>query len=253
MDMMTAARAMGNTDVLARLAPGQTYSPVDSAVRYLKHWTAPLKNKDGSLVMIEGEPVTEMWLRYKTESVSGQCEIDERLEAIMDVGENDDPDHLATNILKARRETLLAQMKQAADNTAGTMPHDHQPLRQWGALPEPVVACLEANGIHSVQQLRDARESKLHQLPQGLNPTRMREMARAYIDSKATANAGAVIGDYEARIKGQEDKINKLTALLEQLIEQKADEAIGEDAPKRRGRPPRIAEPTPEAVSADAA
>jgi hypothetical protein len=116
------------------------------------------------------------------------------------------------------------------------------------------VACLEANGIHSVQQLRDARESKLHQLPQGLNPTRMREMARAYIDSKATANAGAVIGDYETRIKGQEDKINKLTALLEQLIEKKADEVVAEDDAPKQKRPytRRTAEPTTEVVSADA-
>jgi hypothetical protein len=44
MDMTSFARAMGNTDVLKQIAPpGQTYSPVDSAVRYLKHWTVPAK------------------------------------------------------------------------------------------------------------------------------------------------------------------------------------------------------------------
>lgn len=209
---------------------GDGYTPFESQIRLKKHWTVPVYKKDSTEIEREEE-----WVEYELTSISsnGGVSIPARLSDIMDVGRNDDPGHAPTNILKARRNSIIEQLKRLK-NGGSAMPDGHFPLEAWGGIPPAIVDYLKAaHNIHSVQQLRDCNESDLAKMPPSINPHRLQETARVFVDARASANAGELVKANTEKMQAMEDELAAMKDLVQQLLADRAD-----DGPRKRGRPP---------------
>lgn len=204
-------------------------SPQESSLRVLAVNVRP------KLDPITGEKIVdEKWVTYRMMSNASQGNtIEEKLNILLDVGDNDDPEHLPTQILKARAHAVISQI-QMIENGNSALPNGHMRLEDWGALSSVHVTALKANDIHSVQQLRDTTESRLAQLPSGINPLKLREMARAYLVSQQDGIATEKLAEFETKLAASEARAQRLEALLEKALDRLADQP-DDTAEKRKG------------------
>jgi hypothetical protein len=203
---------------------------LDASIRVLKVFDKPVFNDAGEVI----EQVK--WVRYQTTSQSaGGTTIEDKLNHLLQIGDNDDPSHLATNTLKARAASIMEQIN-AIGQDGTTVPVGHIALDEWvkqGAITEVQCYALKHHEIYSVQQLRGMTESKAASIPSGINPLQLRERARAYLMSHGDATMAQAL----AEMKGQNDRLQMLLEQALDALAGKQDAGDGE-APKKGGRKP---------------
>jgi hypothetical protein len=188
---------------------------------------------------MEGEvetAISELWVTYKTTSVSGGNTITDRYIDLIDIGDFDDPDDIRGQILRARAMAIEAGVKQLQRGGNRVMPDGHMGLREWGALAPAHVAAFEHAGILSIQQLRDAPHGILANMRLGSDPISFQERARAFLIQRQDSSVGGRIEEmragYDEKMKAMEANNARLTALLEQAL----DKLTSDDSPKSRNK-----------------
>lgn len=112
------------------------------------------------------------------------------------------------------------------------LPETGTPLAAWNHLTPEQAEVLRVNGVRSVEDVATLSDAHFNRIPiAGLRG--MTEAAKKFLDSKD-------VNKFTAEMKQKDDTIAALTARVEQLAEMVA--ATQGDEPKKRGRPPKVAE-----------
>lgn len=122
------------------------------------------------------------------------------------------------------------------------------PLAAWTQIPESYRAHLRGAGFQSVEQLADATDSELGTVRSIPGIRKIQEAAQKYVLAKDTNKAAMsiavkdeVIADQGRKIAAQEVRMAEMMAMMEELMSAKLKDVAADmdDAPKRRGRPPK--------------
>lgn len=133
------------------------------------------------------------------------------------------------------------------------------PLAAWTQIPESYRAHLRGAGFSSVEQLANATDSELSMVRSIPGIRKIQESAQKYVLAKDTNKAAMtlavkdeVIADQGRKIAAQQARMDEMMRMMEELMAAKLADAGAEmdDAPKRRGRPPKARD---ELVTEDAA
>jgi hypothetical protein len=119
-----------------------------------------------------------------------------------------------------------------AFKTGEEMPENGTPLAAWPGVNSEQVAALKAVGIRSVEEFAEASDSIFKRLPFP-NPRQLRDAAKMYLEGK----------DRQTLILADQAKADQIQALQDEMREMRemmaARAAEDEEAPRRRGRPPK--------------
>jgi hypothetical protein len=134
--------------------------------------------------------------------------------------------------LKVRFRTAWEAFERGAkDEIVGT------PLSEWPEMTRAMVKNLNQLGFLSVEDVAAVHDDHLAQL--GQHGRKVRDRARVFLEPRDKAQA-----TMQTKIDQQANEIENLKAMIEQMKNMPAvPQADGaEAAPKRRGRPPKVAE-----------
>lgn len=110
------------------------------------------------------------------------------------------------------------------------------PLAAWpGATPQLVKALIPVN-IRSVEDLSEMEDSAIHRISiPGLREKKTQ--ARAFLEAQKTT---ALVSAEVVQLREDKDALKRELAEMRELIEKFAIKKDEEEAPKRRGRPPKV-------------
>lgn len=166
----------------------------------------------------DGKPVFEEIEFYDAEIRRGDtpCGTSGRIDDLLKIRHDADPDDYAVNVAKTRALVILSQINVMKGGAVSPLPHGHIPIEQWPAVANQptLLEIMKYHKVRSVQQLRDMMEAQISRLPAGIQPLRLREMANTFLMQRQGAMADASIED-NAALK---QEVNDLRAMLEKLV-----------------------------------
>lgn len=109
------------------------------------------------------------------------------------------------------------------------LPETGTPLAAWNHLTQAQAEILRVNGVRSVEDCALLTDTHINRIPIP-NLRSIIEAAKKFLDSKD-------VNRFTSEMKAKDETIAALTARIDQLAEMVANQS--EDAPKRRGRPPK--------------
>lgn len=115
------------------------------------------------------------------------------------------------------------------------LPETGTPLAAWNHLTQAQAEILRVNGIRSVDDVALLTDAHFNRIPIP-NLRSITEAAKKFMDNKD-------VNKFTAEMQSKDEMIAALTARLDQLAQMVADQAepaVGSEAPKRRGRPPKV-------------
>lgn len=110
------------------------------------------------------------------------------------------------------------------------LPETGTPLAAWNHLTQQQAEILRVNGVRSVEDCAQLTDTHVHRIPIP-NMRSIIEAAKKFLESKD-------VNKFTAEMAAKDEMIAALTARIDQLAEMVAAQS-DEDAPKRRGRPPK--------------
>lgn len=179
----------------------------------------------------DGKTVYRDWVRFAPFH-SPQSTVNEELVERLrpkDVYRNDDAG-LKSVTMRARWSVIGPAYE--AWLAGNEIPQNGTPLAAWPGASKEQVKGFRMHGIGTVEEvaaLTDSQIAKI-QLP---NVRETREQARRFLDSTDANRAAEQLRMADEKIAALEDRLRD--------IEANAARSAGEDAPKRRGRPPKAA------------
>jgi len=185
-------------------------------------YTKRAPRKDGKPGDVIAENAPDYWVKYTTRGAPQSMATEERLRMM-------DPDNLRLADGAEGGEKLAffeyrwAQIKPAFDAwiSGQALPEYGIPLAAWPALNADQVKMLMAEGIRSVEDVRDLNENQLLKIK--LPNTRdLKRLAALYIDGLSNAQAAEREAEREDRIKGLEEQLAAAMALITEQAEQNA-------------------------------
>jgi hypothetical protein len=169
-------------------------------------------------------------VEYGPIGAAGRSHTVERIDILSKVNKN-----TGSNIAMGAAKVLWDFMKPRYEawKTNQQLPETGTPLAAWNHLTPEQAEILRVNGVRSVEDVSALSDAHFHRIPiAGLRT--ITEAAKKYL-------AHSDINKISSEMAAKDETIAALTARVEQLAQMIAD-SQEEEAPKRRGRPPRQAE-----------
>jgi len=138
------------------------------------------------------------------------------------------------SVLAARVMWDFIKPRYDAWKTNQDLPETGTPLAAWNHLTQQQAEILRVNGVRSVEDVAQLTDTHFHRIPIP-NLRTIVEAAKKFLDSKD-------INTFSAQLAAKDDTIAALSARVDQLAEMVAKASDPEEAPKRRGRPPKTEE-----------
>jgi hypothetical protein len=108
------------------------------------------------------------------------------------------------------------------------LPETGTPLAAWNHLTQQQAEVLRVNGVRSVEDCAQLTDTHVHRIPIP-NMRSIIEAAKKFLDSKD-------VNKFTSEMAAKDEMIAALTARVEQLAEMVQQD---DEAPRRRGRPPK--------------
>jgi hypothetical protein len=219
---------------------GMSTQPISFFVK--RHWTVPvpvMEVKRGTQHLgipdevvpkidpTTGEPVIkdEVWIEFQTERAGVLNSGEARVSDLVAIDTKLPHDEYTRQIAEARARRVIEYF-QTKDQHKGTdLPQGHVALEAWGALTSNVRDILRHYRLFSVNDIAEATESKIASLPGGLQPSKMRDEAKAFLYAY---QAKALSQSAEARDKEMvslKSEVDELRQIILKLTGQKLAEA----------------------------
>lgn len=191
--------------------------------RIVKFWTE-YQRKASGLVPIDKVEYCAIGMAGKTTTVA-------RIADLKRIREAPDPDDVASNMARGRWEFI--EKHYSAWKAGQAVPEHGTPLAAWPGITAEQADIFRTAGLRAVEDIASATDSVINriQLPG------VREI-------QATAKRFLEAQDSNKTVIALEEKDKQIGALTEQLEELRqmflAQQGADDDAPKRRGRPPKV-------------
>lgn len=197
-----------------------------AAINVIKFWTQYTPAPDGTLKgvdMVAYAPI-------------GKADKLTLVESVSRLGKLHPIEMAADNQAIAMAHARWNSIKPAYDawKNGQAMPDRGTPLGAWSGISQDQAEALKMIGIRSVEEIAEASDSIIDRIPFSGGRS-LRTTAQAYLkaaDRQALAHDSA---QKEAKINALEEQL----AEMQKLILEMADKSEAE-APKRRGRPPKV-------------
>ena len=162
-----------------------------------------------------------------------------RVADIMRVRDDGDADNPAWLAARLRRDAVLPAYE--AWCKGEELPTDGTPLGAWPGITPDQAAGLKAAGLRSVEEMANANDALLNKIALP-NVRGLKELAANYLAGSDRAKIAAALADKDTEIALMREQMEELRQLtLESMRAAEPDlEADGSEAPRRRGRPPKI-------------
>jgi len=174
------------------------------------------------------------------------------IEELLNVEIIDDPHSPVHNIAKAR--AAMIQRALVSHQHSAETPPGHLALETWAGLTPVMCKSLRKCGVRSLQELAGASEATISRVSGVLpNPRKLMEQCGMYLSSIDKTQATAALQQTQEENAALKARVAEMEAKMQAIIEglnQGQASADGEDAPKRRGRPPRVHTDAPETEAA---
>lgn len=155
-----------------------------------------------------------------------------RIADVVRVRDDGDPDNPGWLMAKMRRDIIMPAYEAWKRNEAA--PETGTALAAWSGLTAEQADAFRVVGLRSVEEIASATESVINraQLP---NVRSIQQQARLFLENMGSSKVAAAL----------EQKDREMAAMREEMEEMKKlllDQMNDEEAPRRRGRPPKVAD-----------
>ena len=205
---------------------------MDSGVRVLRFWTE-YRLKEGTHVPRDMVEFCSVGMADKATTVASVASLS-RLRPIADP-QNDIAAVQAHMIWDAIRPSYEAW------KSGQEAPENGTPLGAWPAIDPLQANVLRTNGIRSVEDVAALTDSMLSKIPLP-NARYLQEQAKGFLSARDKASVVQALQDKDLQIAELRSQVDELVSLI------KGAEPT-EEAPKRRGRKPKVRE-MPEMIEA---
>ena len=158
---------------------------------------------------------------------------------VLKVREDGDPDNPAWLAARVRKDAVLPAYE--AWKKGEELPTDGTPLGAWPGITPDQAAGLKAAGLRSIEEVANANDALMSKIPLP-NVRGLKELAANYLAGSDRAKVASALADKDreiAEMREQLEELRQLTIASMQAAESDI-EADGSEAPRRRGRPPKI-------------
>ena len=158
---------------------------------------------------------------------------------VLRVREDGDPDNPAWLAARIRRDAVLPAYE--AWKKGEELPTDGTPIGAWPGITPDQAAGLKAAGLRSIEEVANANDALMSKIPLP-NVRGLKELAANFLAGSDRAKVAASLADKDrelAEMREQLEELRQLTIASMQAADSDL-EADGSEAPRRRGRPPKI-------------
>lgn len=157
-----------------------------------------------------------------------------RMADVLRVREDGDPDNPAWLAAKIRRDTILPAYEAWKENKE--LKVDGTPIGAWPGISPDQAAALQSVGLRSVEEVANVNDSLLSKIPFP-NARSLKQLAEAFLGSRDQAKVAADLAEKDRQMAEMREQLEEMRQIV---LAQQAAIASDEDAPKRRGRPPKV-------------
>ena len=202
-------------------------TPTTAPFRIVKFWTE-YKRAAGGLKEVD-------MVEYCAVGMAGKSTTVARIADLRRVREAPDPDDVASNIAKQRWEFIERHYIAWKSNQA--VPEHGTPLAAWPGITAAQAEIFRQIGLRSVEDIANATDSVINrvQLP-GVRDSQ--QNAKAFLESRDAARTADDLAQKDRQIAALSEQLEELRQIV--IAQSQAQPADGEDAPRRRGRPPKV-------------
>ena len=193
--------------------------------RIVKFWTE-YKRKAGGLQEIDMVEYCAVGMAAKSTTVA-------RISDLRRVRDNVDPDDVAGNIAKQRWEFISRHYE--AWKAGQATPEHGTPLAAWPGITPQQADIFKQMGLRSVEDIATATDSVINrvQIP-GVRD--IQSNAKRFLEAQDGQKTAEALAEKDRQIDALQEQMEELRqAFLASQAERAED-----DAPKRRGRPPKV-------------
>jgi hypothetical protein len=230
---------------------GMSTQPITFYIK--RHWTVPvpvMETKRGTphlgiadeivpkIDSATGEPVVEdeVWIEFQQERAGVMNSGEARVKDLLAVDTKLPADDFAGGIARARATRVIEYFQTKDQRNGSALPQGHVALEEWPAVTDGVRAILRHFHIFSVNMMAEATEAKIASLPGGLQPSRMREEAKAFLYAYQARALATSAETRDAEMTALKSEVGELKQIILRLTGQKLAEAGAKpEAPNATG------------------
>ena len=199
------------------------------AIRIIRFWTKyPKRN---------GEIVAEDWVEFCAPGRGATATTPAPISALSRVIENHDPQNTAAQMAHDRWNGIKPAYE--AWKAGREIPTHGTPLAVWPGVTQEQADVIKTFGIRSVDELAGSPDSVLTriQLP-GIRV--LQEQAKAFLLAKDQSRVADAISAKDGEIASLRDQLEELRQLVIAQSAQSQTPDADDEAPRKRGRPPKV-------------
>ena len=158
---------------------------------------------------------------------------------VLRVREDGDPDNPAWMAARIRKDAVLPAYE--AWCKGEELPTDGTPIGAWPGITPDQAAGLKAAGLRSIEEVANANDALMSKIPLP-NVRGLKELAANFLAGSDRAKVASALADKDrelAEMREQLEELRQLTIASMRAAEPDLD-ADGSEAPRRRGRPPKL-------------
>jgi hypothetical protein len=201
--------------------------------RIVKFWT--------KYVQRNGDTVAVDMVEYCAPGMAQRASTTAPVSMLAKVQPNIDPDNIAGQMALNRWRVIEPAYN--AWKQGQELPASGTPLAAWPGITPEQADVFRQTGLRSVEEIADASDSLMQrvQLP-GVRD--IRDNARRFLEARDQAKVADALAAKDEQINALQDQLEELRQLVLAREADSSDdlEADGSAAPRRRGRPPKVAE-----------
>lgn len=183
-----------------------------------------------------GEPVAYDIVHVYQPGESQRTKTPLMISEVMRVREDGDPDNPAWVAAKIRKDAILPAYE--AWQKGEELPTNGTPLGAWPGITPDQAAGLKSAGIRSVEEVANATDSLLTKIPLP-NVRALKDLAAAYLAGADRAKVASALSEKDRELAELRAEMEEMRQLM--LADMQSDLAPdGSEAPRRRGRPPKV-------------
>lgn len=158
-----------------------------------------------------------------------------------------DPDNPAHQMARARWDAIAPAYE--AWKSGQTLPENGTPLAAWSGITPQQAEVLRSFGLRSVEDIAESSDSVITkvQLP-GMRA--IWESAKNFLASKDQTAVAEMVGKMKSENDDLRDQLEEMRQMVLEMSGRTTPDADGSEAPKRRGRPPKVHEDVETEVAA---
>jgi hypothetical protein len=201
--------------------------------RIVKFWTKYVQ-RNGATVAVD-------MVEYCAPGMAQRASTTAPVSMLAKVQPNIDPDNIAGQMALNRWRVIEPAYN--AWKQGQELPASGTPLAAWPGITPEQADVFRQTGLRSVEEIADASDSLMQrvQLP-GVRD--IRDNARRFLEARDQAKVADALAAKDEQINALQDQLEELRQLVLAREADSSDdlEADGSAAPRRRGRPPKVAE-----------